>query len=401
MTGGPDTDRRRFLAGAVLGGTAVAAGAPLAAARAQTPPTPGLKPSPPLPSDTAQAALPAAPAVLPERIEWRMATAWPKGLAGAGKAAERLAQRITDMSGGRLTVKVHGAGELAPALDGFAAVADGRADMAHDLAAYHMARHRQAAFFTAVPFGLTANEHAAWVLYGGGQGLWDEIYAPFGVKAFLAGTSGTQMLGWFRKEIRSGEDLRGLKMRSSGLGAEVLARLGVATASLPAGEILQALQSRSLDAADWAGPYSDLALGLNQQADYYYGPSFHDPAGALELLVSKEKFEALPADLKAVVAAAAQAACDDLWAECALRNGEALATLIAKGTKVARVSNEVMIALGNASGELLAEEREKADATGRKIFESYLKARNTLTAYTRIGEQAVANARALAFKYIE
>lgn len=400
MTVGPKPDRRQFLAGAVIGGATVAIGSAEAAPQPPTanPPKPEVKPAPPAAPAPTEAV---APAILPERREWRLATAWPKGLAGAGKAAERLAQRITDLSDGRLTVKAHGAGELAPALDGLAAVADGRAEMVHDLACYHMDKHRQAGFFTAVPFGLTANEHAAWVLHGGGQALWDDLYAPIGVKGFLAGCTGSQMLGWFRKEIRSIEDFRDLRMCSSGFGVDVLNRVGARAVVLPAGDILKALQDRALDAAEWAGPYGDMALGLQQQADYYYGPSFHDPSGAMELIVSREKYEALPGDLQAIVAAAALAAYGDLWAECSIRNGEALASLIGKGTKVARVSNEVMIALGNAAGELLSEERDKADATGRKIFESYLKARNALSAYTRIGEQALVNARALAFKYIE
>lgn len=369
-----DVKRRRFLKTAALGGAAAAA--------------------------SVASSFP-APAIAQDKREWKMVTSWPKGLPGVGTGAERLAQRITDMSGGRLTVKVYAAGEIVPALECFSAVAEGKAELGHDASYYHIGKHRQAPFFTAVPFGLTANEMSGWVNYGGGQALWDELYGGFGLKPFLAGNTGTQMLGWYRKELKSADDYKGLKVRMPGLGGEVVKRLGATVVGLPGGEIFQALQNGTVDAAEWVGPYNDQALGLNQVAEYYYGPGFQEPSAALELLVNKKLFEELPKDLQAIVAGAAQAAYEDQWAEYSLRNGEALANLIAKGTKVSRVPNELMVAMGNASGELLAEERDKADAIGKKIFESYLKYRAPLSAYTRIGEQAMTNARALAYKYVE
>ncbi|MCW0180480.1 TRAP transporter substrate-binding protein [Zavarzinia sp.] len=370
MKGPIDAKRRRFLASAAVGAAAAATAFP-------------------------------APAIAQDKREWKMVTSWPKGLPGVGTGAERIAQRITEMSDGRLTVKVYAAGEIVPPLECFSAVAEGKAEMGHDASYYHIGKHRQAPFFTTVPFGLTANELSAWIHFGGGQELWDELYAGFGLKPFLAGNTGTQMLGWYRKELKTAEDYQGLKVRMAGLGAEVVKRLGATVVTVPGGEIFQALQNGTVDAAEWVGPYNDQALGLNQVAEYYYGPGFQEPSAGLELIVNKTLYDELPRDLKQIVAVAAQAAHDDLWAEYTLRNGEALANLISKGTKVARVPNELMVAMGTASGEVLAEERDKADAIGKKIFESFLKARGPASAYTRIGEQAMANARALAYKYIE
>nr|MBP9591973.1 ABC transporter substrate-binding protein [Steroidobacteraceae bacterium] len=153
----------------------------------------------------------AAPAISRGLLEWRMVTAWPKGLPGLGAGAERLAASITAMSGGRLAIKVYAAGELVPALECFGAVASGTAQLGHDAAYYHTGKTEGAPFFTAFPFGFTAAEMDAWVKFGNGQKLWDELYAPFGIRAFRAGSTGTQMLGWFRKEIHSLADLKGLK----------------------------------------------------------------------------------------------------------------------------------------------------------------------------------------------
>ncbi|MFA5123679.1 TRAP transporter substrate-binding protein [Zavarzinia sp.] len=372
MIGRIDAKRRRFLQATLLGGAAAG----------------GL------------AAFPAH-AIAQEHREWKMVTAWPKGQPGVGTAAERLAQRITEMSDGGLTVKVYAADEIVPGGACFDAVASGKAEMGHDAAYYHLDKHRQAAFFTAVPFGLSANEMSGWINHGGGQALWDELYAGFGLKPFLAGNTGSQMLGWYRRELKSAEDYRGLKVRMPGLGGEVLQKLGAVPVDVQPQEIFQALQNGTIDAAEWMGPYNDQTLGLGQIAEYYYGPGFQEPGAALELIVNKALYDALPRDLKAIVAAAAQATNDDLWAEYSLRNGEALTALIGKGTKVARVPNDLMVAFGNAAGEVLAQDRDAADPIGKKIFDSFLKARTAASAYTRIGEQAMANARSLAYKYLE
>ncbi|MEZ5648277.1 MAG: TRAP transporter substrate-binding protein, partial [Alphaproteobacteria bacterium] len=299
-----DIKRRQFLKGSTI-----AAGAAVASAAASSFPKPALSQG---------------------KMEWRMVTSWPKGLPGVGSGAERLAERIGKLTDGRLTVKVYAAGELVPALECFASVSNGTAEMGHDASYYHLGKHRCTAFFTSVPFGLTAGEMTAWVNYGGGQEVWDELYGQFGIKAFQAGNTGCQALGWYRKEIKSASDYKGLKKRMPGLGGEVLKKLGGTVVTVPGGEIFQALQSGTVDAAEWIGPYNDLTLGFYQVAKYYYAPGFHEPGSVLELMVNKTKYDALPNDLKEIIKIACQASHDDILAEYNMRNGPALETLTSK-----------------------------------------------------------------------
>ncbi|MXX22220.1 MAG: TRAP transporter substrate-binding protein, partial [Rhodospirillales bacterium] len=213
-----------------------------------------------------------APAVSRGMREWRLVTTWPKNFPGLGTGAQRLADHITTASEGRLTVKLYAAGELVPPFENFDAVREGKAQMSHAAAYYWINKHRSTPFYAAVPGGLVAQEHNAWVYHGGGQELWDELYAEFGLKAFLAGNSGTQMGGWFQKEINSIEDFQGLKMRIPGLGAEVINRLGATAVNLPGGEIMPALQSGVIDATKWGGPWNDLAFGFYKITKNYSGP---------------------------------------------------------------------------------------------------------------------------------
>ncbi len=244
---------------------------------------------------------PQTEAAAPKTYTWKMVTAWPKNYPGLGTGAERIAERITALSGGRLTVKVYAAGELVPALEVFDSVSRGTAEMGHGAAYYWRGKVPAAQFFTSIPFGLSTQEMNAWLNKGGGQQLWEEAYAPFGVLPLAAGNSGMQMGGWFNKEINSLQDLRGLKIRTPGLGGEVLTRLGATTVNLPGGEIFTALQTGAIDATDWVSPYNDLAFGLHKAARYYYYPAWQEPQAVIEMLVSKKAFEALPADLQAIV----------------------------------------------------------------------------------------------------
>jgi len=194
-----------------------------------------------------------------EIIHWKMVTSWPKNFPGLGTSAERLAERINAMSAGRLTVKVYAAGELVPALEVFDAVSRGTAEMGHGTPYYWKGKVPAAQFFSSVPFGLSTLEMNAWLSHGGGQALWDETYAPFGVKPLSAGNTTMQMGGWFNKEINSLDDIKGLKIRMPGLGGEVWSKLGAITVNLPGGEIFTSLQTGAIDATDWVGPYNDLA----------------------------------------------------------------------------------------------------------------------------------------------
>lgn len=348
----------------------------------------------------APAAAVSAPAIAQGKIEWRMVTSWPKGLPGSGSGADRIAERITKMSNGRLTVKLYAAGELVPAFGCFDAVADGTAHLAHDCSYFHLGKSEAFTFFCSFPYGFTANELDAWIKYGGGQELWDELYKPFGVRGFLAGNPGVQMFGWFKNEIHSTDDLKGLKFRTVGNNARVLQKLGVTAVSLPAGEVFPALQSGAIDAAEYVGPYNDLALGLYQICKYYYAHGYQEPGASEQLVVNEKAWQSLPPDLQEIVKIAAEAGNNDIMAEFTARSGPSMHTLVEKhGVILKPLPEDVLIALGEKSNEVLNEHYASGDAMTRKIIDAFLKFRAEIIPWTRVGEQAYLNSRRLPFEF--
>ncbi|MDT8446635.1 MAG: TRAP transporter substrate-binding protein [bacterium] len=332
---------------------------------------------------------------LNKTLEWKMVTTWPKNFPGLGTGANYLAELLEQMSGGRIKVKVFGAGELVPAFGTFEAVSKGTAELGHGAAYYWKGKSSAAQFFTAVPFGLNAQEMSAWINFGGAQQLWDDLYRPFGLKPFAAGNTGVQMGGWFNKEINTLADFSGLKMRMPGLGGEVLARLGGTPVSLPGGEIFQSLQSGAIDATEWVGPYNDLAFGFYKIAKYYYGPGWHEPGSEMECLVNLKTFEALPSDLKAVVSAAMRVARDQMLAEFTARNGQALETLITQHkVQLRQFSDQILTKLGQTAQAVVAEVAQQ-DPESQKIYDSFAKFRFEAAKWTRLGEQGFAQARQL------
>ncbi|HEX2581314.1 MAG TPA: TRAP transporter substrate-binding protein [Dongiaceae bacterium] len=335
-----------------------------------------------------------------DHIEWKMATAWPRGLPGLGTGAARLAERIGKMSNGRLTIKLFAAGELVKEKQCFEAVSQGMAEMGHDAAYYHLDKSPACGFFAAVPFGLTANELNAWVYFGGGQELWDDLYGAFNLKGFLAGNTGVQMGGWFRKEIQSLADLKGLKFRMPGQGGQALARLGVEVTDMPADEIYTSLQSGALDGAEWVGPYNDLSLGYYKIAKYYYWPGFHEPGTALQLIINKQKFDALPDDLKQIIAAAAATENDIMYAEFIGRSAGALNTLITEhDVQLKQFPKDVLVAFGAAAGKVMQEVYDTGDDITKRVAGSYFGFRRDVKNWTRISELGYETARMLKFKY--
>jgi TRAP-type mannitol/chloroaromatic compound transport system substrate-binding protein len=327
---------------------------------------------------------------------WRMVTSWPRNLPGPGMNAQRLADRITAMSGGRLTVQLHAAGELVPALQVFDAVYSGAAEMAHTAAFYWAGKVKAASFFTTVPFGLTPAEHAAWIEHGGGQALWDELYAPFGLKPFMAGNSSLQMGGWFRRPLASVADLKGLKLRSAGLGGELFQRLGAVTVSLGVPDIYPALQNGTIDGVEFLGPASDLAAGFFQIAKNYYWPTFTKPNGTAECLVGLKAWEALPPDLQAVVANACAADNAFTLAEADWRDGEALTTLVQQhGVELRRWPEDIVAAARSAATELLAS-FDKAGGIEQRVHRSYTGAMSRIQPWSRVSAAAYLEARASA-----
>jgi len=336
----------------------------------------------------------AAPALAQsDKKRWRMVTSWPKRLPGPGMSAERVAQRIGDMSGGRLEISVAAAGEVVPAFEVLDAVGTGVAEMGHTAAFYWQGKEPAAAFFTTVPFGLLPNEHVAWIDAGGGQALWDEIYAPFGVKPFMGGNTGVCMGGWFRREIKSRDDVHGLKIRSLGLGGEVYRRLGAIPQTTSPGEILVALQSGVIDGAEFVGPGSDIALGLYRFAPYYYGPGFNKPNGTGECIVALKAWAMLDAELKAIVAHACATEASFALAEMERLNIEALATLTTRDNAQLRSFPPDLVAAARATAsDVLGELAGKSDKA-RKVHDSYVAFRDKVAAWSRVSLQAVIEAR--------
>jgi TRAP-type mannitol/chloroaromatic compound transport system substrate-binding protein len=330
-----------------------------------------------------------------ETVKWKMVTTWPKNFPGLGTGAEFLAQLLNEMSGGRLEVKVYGAGELVPAFESFDAVSRGTAEMGHGAAYYWKGKTEAAQFFAAVPFGLTAQEMNSWFYHGGGMALWQEVYEPFGLVPMAAGNTGVQMGGWFNREIKSVDDLNGLKMRIPGLGGEVLKRAGGTPVSLPGGEIFTSLQSGAIDATEWVGPYNDLAFGFYKAAKYYYYPGWHEPGTTLECFVNKKAFEALPADLQSIVINAARVANQDMLADFTAKNNAALQALVAQHNVDLRpFPADVLETLKKLSDEVVAEIAEK-DPLSKKVYASYIDFRGQAIAWHNISERAYLNARAM------
>jgi TRAP-type mannitol/chloroaromatic compound transport system substrate-binding protein len=341
----------------------------------------------------------AAPAISQQRQEWRMVTSWPKQFPGGGTAAERFAQTIAEATGGRLAIKVFAADELVPAFEAFDAVRRGAAECMHATPYYWQDKARALSVFTTVPFGMSNYESAAWLRYGGGQELWDEIYGGFGLKGFLAGSTGVQMAGWFNKEIKSAADMKGLRMRIPGLGGEALRKLGATIVNLPVGEILGALQSGTIDAIEWVGPWQDLAAGYYKVAKYYYWPGMHEPASLYEISVNKAKWDALPSDVQRIFALACGDEYVQLTAEGDASNARALATLVGQHkVQLRRLPDDFLQAYGKAWNEVLAELRDSGDALEKRILESYYKFQREQMAWTRIGMQEYLNGRQIGYK---
>ena len=340
-------------------------------------------------------AVASAPAHARRRIRWKMVTAWPKNFPGLGTGANNLAKLIQTLSGGRMKVKVYGAGELVPPFEVFDAVANGTAQMGHAAAYYWKGKSEAAQFFTTVPFGFNALEMNAWLFHGGGMELWRELYAPFGLIPAAAGNTGVQMAGWFNKEINSLSDLKGLKMRIPGLGGEVLKQAGGTPVNLPGGELFTALNSGAIDATEWVGPYNDLAFGFYKAARYYYYPGWHEPGSTLEALINRKAFEKLPKDLQSVVMQACRIVNQDMLAEYTARNNAALHSLVHEHkVDVRKLPDDVLRRLRQLSEEVVAGLADH-DAVAGKVHASYRHFRDQVLPWHDISERAYLNARSL------
>ena len=304
--------------------------------------------------------------------ELKMVTEWPKALPGLGTGADRLAEKITAMTDGRLKVTVYPAGTLVRPFQTFDAVSAGVADMYHSVEYYFEKKTQALNFFAAVPYGLTGTEFSAWVYYGGGQALWDEVSGQFGLKPLLCGTSGVQMGGWFNREINSPEGFKGLRYRMPGLGAEVLRNMGATVVNLPGGEIVGALKSGAIDASEWVSPWLDLALGLQNAASYYYYPGFHEPGTAFVLSVNRKVWDSLTPVDRRIIENACASDFTHMLAEFTAENANALKIIRKDGRiKVLPFDDQLTKVFGQLSRQVLADVAAK-DALTRKVYESYM-----------------------------
>jgi TRAP-type mannitol/chloroaromatic compound transport system substrate-binding protein len=342
----------------------------------------------------------AAPAIAQDIRKWRLVSAWPKNLPGPGVAAQMLADRITALSGGRIEVELFAAGEIVPGNGVFDAVGEGTAEIYHAVPAYWGSKNKGILLFGSQPLGLTAIEQHGWMLHGGGQALYDEMYGRFNLKPFLTGNSGPQWAGWFRNEIKSLDDLKGLKYRTTGLNSEVMSKLGVAVEAMSGPAMFQALQSGALDAGEFIGPWTDSAMGYYQVTKNYYGPGPGEPSSAEECGINLDAWNDLPDDLKQAVEAAAQSMYNPVLTEYNTKHALALRALVAEhGVIVRQWPEEITIAMGNAMGEVIAELRASDDDLVKRITESFLDYRKLMVEYMPWADNGQMNARNLNYNY--
>lgn len=325
-----------------------------------------------------------------QTFNWKMTSAYGKGslfyMDGPGSATD-LAKRIREMSGGRLNIQVFGAGELIPAFEGFDAVRAGTVEMNHANSYFWTGKTFAAQYFTAVPFGLNFQGMNGWLYDGGGQELWNEVYAPFGMVAMPCGNTGVQMTGWFKKEINTVADLKGLKMRIPGLAGKVYANLGVDVKVLPGGEIFPALERGVIDAAEFVGPFQDRRLGLHKAAKYYYTSGWHESATVSELLINKAAWDKLPKELQAIVSNAA-AACNVIsegW--CQKANSEAMDDLVKNQKVIAKPLPDAVIKALRAETEKVLAEAVAKDPLVKKVHDSYFAFKAKYDRWVEVSEE--------------
>jgi len=335
---------------------------------------------------TATAAL-AAPAIISAQpqVRWRIASSFPKSLDTIYGTAEVVAKRVTAITGGRFQVTVHAAGELVPPLQVLDAVQNGTVEAGHTAMYYYFGKNPAWAFGTAVPFGLNARQFNAWWYEGGGARLYNDFAGKVGVTAFLCGNTGVQMGGWFRKEIKTVQDLKGLKFRVGGFAGVVLSKLGVIPQQIAAGDIYPALEKGTIDAAEWVGPYDDEKLGFNKVAKFYYTPGWWEGGPALHTIVNNKAWEALPAEFQAVWEAANYEGNATMMARYDAMNPNALKRLVASGTQLKAFPKAVMDASYKAALEVYEEYNEKSPDF-KRLYASYFAYQREQVAWNAVAE---------------
>lgn len=336
---------------------------------------------------TAAASAPALAQSAPT-IKWRLASSYPKSLDTIYGAGEMVANRVAQLTEGRFKIQVFAGGEIVPALQVLDAVQQGTVECGHTTSSFYVGKNRAFAFDTVVPFGLTPRQQMAWMYYGGGLPLMRELFKEYGVVNFPCGNTGAQMGGWFRKEINTLADLKGLKMRIPGLGGEVLSRLGAVPQNIPAGDVYAALEKGAIDATEWVGPYDDEKLGFYKVAKYYYAPGWWEPSAQVTLVVNAKEWEKLPKSYQYALDVACAEANMHMLAEYDAKNPLALAKLLKAGVQLKRFSNEVMVAAQKAAFDFYNEEAGR-NPTFKKIYTEWEKFRRNEQAWFSVNDAAI------------
>jgi len=374
-------ERRKFLTGTSLG---VAAGAGLLLAACGKKEEPAKK--------EAAAPVTAAPAVaagLPA-IRWRLASSFPKALDTIYGAADVFAAAVKDITGGKFEISVHAGGELMPAFGVVDGVQNGTVECAHTAPYYFFGKDETFAFDCAVPFGLNSRQQTAWMYEGNGMKLMREFYSNYNIVNFPMGNTGAQMGGWYRKEIKSLADIKGMKMRIGGFGGKVLAAIGGVPQNIPAGEIYPALEKGTIDATEWVGPYDDEKLGFYKVAPFYYYPGWWEGGPQLSLYVNNKAFEALPKEYQAAINAAASLAHSTMQARYDAKNPDALKRLVGGGAKLRPMPRAIMDAAFKASNEVYADLSAK-NANWKKVYEDWSAFRADQVLWFRVTEREFDN----------
>ena len=328
----------------------------------------------------------ATPALSQGRKEMVIVSSWPRDFPGLGLSAQRLAQRITDLTEGAITTKYFASGERVGGFDVFDEVASGNAQAYNSADYYWKGKHPGWAFFTSVPFGLTYTEMGAWINFMGGQQLWDELAGSFGLKALPCGNTGVQMGGWFNKEIESADDLKGLKMRIPGLGGDVIAKVGGSPVSLPGSQIYENLVSGAIDATEWVGPYNDYFLKFYEAAKYYYYPGMHEPGGFISFGMNQKWWAGLSKTEQLTIEAACQMESEIAMAENNANNAAYLKKLTTEhGVQLREFNDDVYDSFGEAAAQVMEETRAHS-ALAAKIHDSFAKSRAEVAGWMKLSD---------------
>jgi TRAP-type mannitol/chloroaromatic compound transport system substrate-binding protein len=334
----------------------------------------------------------AAPAIaqsMPE-LKWRLTSSFPKSLDTIYGASEHLAKVVAEATDNKFQIRVFAAGEIVPGLQVADAVQNGTVEMGHTASYYFFGKDPTFALATAVPFGLNARQQDAWLTQGGGEQLLNEFFKGYKIFAIATGNTGCQMGGWFRKEIKTVEDLKGLKFRIGGFAGQVLTKLGVVPQQIAGGDIYPALEKGTIDAAEWVGPYDDQKLGFNKIAPYYYYPGWWEGGPTLHTFIGLDKWNELPKSYQAIVRAACAEANTWMLTRYDAQNPKALRELVANGTKLTPFSQPIMEASFNAANEVYAETNAK-NAAFKKVYDSMTAFRKEEVLWFRVAENTFDN----------